>query len=473
MLRTSAWESELQRVHRALRVHSAANKALTVASDVAAWLNQVCRSAAEVGGYRMAWLGFAETDEEKMVRPVAHGGFNAGYLESAHISWKDEPRGRGPVGIAVRTGKFSVTRDIPTDPGFDVWRKEALRHGYKSAIALPLIGEGRTFGVLALYAEEVDAFGSEEIEVLTELANDLAFGLVVVFRMSVRRESAAEALAESQRKLRRVERISQLAHWEHDLGTNVLSWSDEVYRILGLEPQTRQFRAREFEEMIHPEDRAKVHKVVTEAVEGHSQYHLDFRLIRPDGQLRYLHGEGEVVRNDAGRAVRTVGFLQDVTELHLGKIAMENANRSLEAKNIALGEILANIETERDKIGQRVNKNVEEIVLPLLHTLGHGATHQQERVIEQIENCLEEITSPFLDKVARAVKNLTPTELRVCNYIRRGLTVKQIADLEHLSPETISAHRRNIRRKLHIANRKINLATYLRHVYHDPPAESN
>jgi DNA-binding CsgD family transcriptional regulator len=225
--------------------------------------------------------------------------------------------------------------------------------------------------------------------------------------------------------------------------------------------------------MIHPEDRAKVHKVVTEAVEGHSQYHLDFRLIRPDGQLRYLHGEGEVVRNDAGRAVRTVGFLQDVTELHLGKIAMENANRSLEAKNIALGEILANIETERDKIGQRVNKNVEEIVLPLLHTLGHGATHQQERVIEQIENCLEEITSPFLDKVARAVKNLTPTELRVCNYIRRGLTVKQIADLEHLSPETISAHRRNIRRKLHIANRKINLATYLRHVYHDPPAESN
>ncbi|MGD1278285.1 MAG: GAF domain-containing protein [Tepidisphaeraceae bacterium] len=466
------WEAELQRVHRALRVVIAANKALTIASDVVAWLNQVCHTAVEVGGYPMAWVGFAESDERKTVRPVAHAGFEAGYLETANITWKDEPRGRRPAGIAIRTGKCCAARDIPNDPAFDPWREEVVQQGYESSIALPLSGDGRTFGVLVIYGGEVDAFSPNEIEVLKELANDLAFGLTVIFRIGVQRQSATEALADCQRKLRQAERVSQLAHWNRDLATNVLTWSDELYRMHGLEPQKRVFRFPEFVELVHPDDRANVIKAAAEAVQRHKRFDLDYRVIRPDGQLRYLHGEGEVIRDDADRPRRTVGILQDVTEQHLAKVALENANQSVEAKNTALQEILTNIEAERDKIGQRVNKNVEEIILPLLQSLRQGVTRHQQRAIDQIDNSLQEIISPIIDKPAHAVKNLTPTEFRLCSFIKRGLTVKQIAELEHVSPETISAHRRNIRRKLDIANRKINLASYLRDVYRDRPAHA-
>ncbi|MGD0138464.1 MAG: GAF domain-containing protein [Tepidisphaeraceae bacterium] len=466
------WEAELRRVHRALRVVSAANRALTVASDVVAWLNQVCHTAVDVGDYAMAWVGFAESDEKKLVRPVAQAGFDAGYLQTANITWKDEPHGRGPVGIAVRTGKHCLARDIPNDPAFDPWRNEIVREGYESAIALPLSGGGRTFGVLAMYAKEIDAFSPKEIEVLNELANDLAHGLIVVFRTGVQRQTATEALAESQRNLRRAGRISQLAHWDRDLATDVLTWSDELYRVLGLEPQKRIFRFPEFVQLVHPDDRANVLKAMAEAVPRLGPFHQDYRVIRPDGQMRYIHGEGEVIWDDAGRPCRTVGFLQDVTEQHLAKVALEIANRSLETKNIAMHEILANIETERDKIGQRINKNVEEIILPLLQSVKQGATRQQQRTIDQIDHCLREIISPFIVEMAHSVRNLTPAELRLCSFIKRGLAVKEIAEIEHLSPETIAAHRRNIRRKLQIAHRKINLTSYLRNVLSDSSAAS-
>lgn len=156
--------------------------------------------------------------------------------------------------------------------------------------------------------------------------------------------------------------------------------------------------------------------------------------------------------------------------------ALAGANQSLEAKNVALQEILATIEAERRKVGQQVHTNVERVILPVLRSLKAGLGRQQQRAIEQVEQGLEEIVSPFVDKVSRDVAALTPTELRICAFVRRGLAVKEIADVEHLSPETIAAHRRSIRRKLGIAHRKVNLATYLQSVLtqpDSPPVPSN
>jgi DNA-binding NarL/FixJ family response regulator len=157
-------------------------------------------------------------------------------------------------------------------------------------------------------------------------------------------------------------------------------------------------------------------------------------------------------------------------EVKLRTAELDNANRSLEAKNVALHEVLQSIEAERKKVGKQVQKNVERVILPQLRTLNQGLSRQQQRALEQIQHGLEEIVSPFIDKVSRDVASLTSTELRVCAFIKRGLAVKEIAELEHLSPETVSAHRRNIRRKLGIANQKVNLTTYLQTVFHPETA---
>jgi GAF domain-containing protein len=149
---------ELARVNRALRMLSDSNKALTRISDESVWLRDVCRNAVNSGGYSMAWVGFVEHDAQKTVRPVAQAGFEMAYLESAYITWGEGPRGQGPAGRAIHTGRPSIVRDVSTDESFGPWREAASARGYASSIALPLTSGQGTFGVLCLYASVVDAF---------------------------------------------------------------------------------------------------------------------------------------------------------------------------------------------------------------------------------------------------------------------------------------------------------------------------
>ncbi|EEF59649.1 hybrid sensor histidine kinase/response regulator [Pedosphaera parvula] len=308
------WEKELQRVNRALRLVCETNKTLAQSSDVGTWLDRVCRTAVEVGGYRMAWVGFAEQNERRSVRPVACAGFESGYLESANITWADEPRGRGPVGTSIRTGEFCVTRNIPEDPAFHPWREQAVLRGYNSSIALPLRNNGRVFGTLSMYAEEVDAFESKEVEILKQLAEDLAFGLTVVLRTRAERRSAMEALEESQRKLEQAQRIAHVGHWERDLKTGLITCSDEIYRILGLEPQPGKLYRSEFLKLVHPEDRDRLVAEVDEATRLSQHFDVEYRIIRPDGGVRFLHSQGSVMRGDTKKSDRVFGIAQDITQ---------------------------------------------------------------------------------------------------------------------------------------------------------------
>jgi putative methionine-R-sulfoxide reductase with GAF domain len=144
-------------------------------------LDDICRIVCEEAGYRTAWVGFAEHDEAKSVRPVASAGFDDGYLEFLKITWADTDWGRGAVGTAIRTGRTVCLQNYATDPVCIPWRAEALRRGYLSGVALPLKDEsGVVFGTLNMYSPEPDAFTSEEVRLLEELAGDLAFGIRVL-----------------------------------------------------------------------------------------------------------------------------------------------------------------------------------------------------------------------------------------------------------------------------------------------------
>jgi two-component system cell cycle sensor histidine kinase/response regulator CckA len=306
-------ETELARANRALRLVSGSNLALVRIADEAAVLQEVCRLAVEVGGYRMAWVGWAEDDEHRTVRPVAQAGFESGYLESARITWADEPYGRGPTGTAIRSGQPTIARDILADPAFEPWREAAMQGGYRSSIAVPLHDGSRAFGALCIYAAEVDSFDGEEVEVLTELANDLAFGLAVL-RTRAERQRTADALEESRWKLEEAQRIAHVGHWERALDTDEITWSDETYRIFGLEPQERRLGLPEFLEFIHPEDRARVAQSIDEAWRGVRRYEAEYRIVRPDGETRFIHSQGDLIRDESGRPRRAFGVLQDVTE---------------------------------------------------------------------------------------------------------------------------------------------------------------
>ncbi len=171
-------EEALGRSHRALRMLSSCNEMLVRASTEGELLAEVCRLAVEVGGYRMAWVGYADEGAERRVVPMAHAGHEAGYLSGVDISWADDKAtGQGPTGRCIRAGSAVVIPDIGNDPTVQVWAQTALDRGYHSIICLPLHNKVRPFGALCLYGGEVHHAAADEIEMLREMANDLAFGI--------------------------------------------------------------------------------------------------------------------------------------------------------------------------------------------------------------------------------------------------------------------------------------------------------
>lgn len=209
---------ELTQVSRALHVISTSNRTLLRADREEELLQKVCNDAV-AHGYRLAWVGFAEHDENHSVRVMAKAGFDDGYTAQLNLTWAEGPRGNGPAGAAIRTGRTVIVGDIQKAPDFCPWREAAIQRGYRAVIGLPLRAEGQPFGVLAIYAAEPNAFTQDEVNVLEELADDLAYGIV--------------ALRLRQAHVASEERLSYLAY--HDPLTdlpNRTRFTDEVGRAL-------------------------------------------------------------------------------------------------------------------------------------------------------------------------------------------------------------------------------------------------
>lgn len=191
-------EEALQRANRAYRLLSDCNQIMVRASDEITLLTDICEIVVSNGRFPLAWAGYARQDAACTIEPVASFGADTGYLQLAQGTWADEPRGQGPSGRAIRSAKPVVVADCATDPDFEPWRHAALERGYRSALSLPLSDGERVFGVLAVYADEPGAFRhDEEVALLAELANDLAYGIIAL-RTRIERERARQAEREQR-----------------------------------------------------------------------------------------------------------------------------------------------------------------------------------------------------------------------------------------------------------------------------------
>jgi signal transduction histidine kinase/CheY-like chemotaxis protein/PAS domain-containing protein len=214
--------AELNDANRMLRLISECNQILVRVTDEQELVREICRIIVEMGGYRMAWVGYAEDNEEKTVRPVVSMGFDQEYIENARISWGDNELGRGPTGTCIRTGELCFGRHCIGDPELALWKDEAVKRGCQSCIALPLISGGKPFGSFTICSELPQGF-EEGQTLLRELADDLAFGIVnlrarkerdqarhAAERRAAQLQALAAELVDAEQKERR--RLAQILH---------------------------------------------------------------------------------------------------------------------------------------------------------------------------------------------------------------------------------------------------------------------
>jgi len=172
-------EVAIQHANRALATLSGVNRTLVHATNEEELLQSICQVIVEQRGYRLAWVGYAQHDADKSIKIMAHASIDdQGLPDTMKPTWSEHGDDMGPSGRAICTGTTQVCQDIPSDAHYSPWRNAAIQRGYMASIALPLRDMDETvFGTLTVYAGEVDAFTPAEIDLLEEMAGDLAFGV--------------------------------------------------------------------------------------------------------------------------------------------------------------------------------------------------------------------------------------------------------------------------------------------------------
>jgi PAS domain S-box-containing protein len=326
-------EEELQRLNRTLRAHAKSDQALMRAQTEAEYLEAACRIVVEDCGHAMVWVGFAEEDEGKTVRPAAQAGFEEGYLETLRITWADTERGRGPTGTAIRTGQPNTCRNMLTDPRFEPWRSEAIKRGYASSLVLPLLAEGRAFGALTIYSRQPDGFGADEVTLLTDLAGDMAHGITAL-RLRAAKARADEALRESEARLAGLVGSAMDAILSVDAEQRIVLFNAAAEKTFGC-PATAalgQPLDRFIPESLRTRHRQHVQEFGSTGVSSRMMSRLgDLTALRADGQVFPI--EASISRADVrGQQIFTV-ILRDVTDRKLAQAALQQTADDLKRSN--------------------------------------------------------------------------------------------------------------------------------------------
>ncbi len=180
-----------------------------------------------------------------------------------------------------------------------------------------------------------------------------------------------------------------------------------------------------------------------------------------EGGIAWISMNVRVVRDSEGKALFYEGTVTDITERKRVHEDLENESRSLEDANAALSVLLKHREQDRHELEEKVVNNIRELVLPYVDRLRASKSQTNQAVVDIIESNLGEIMSPFISRMASRHENFTPREIRIADLIKKGKTTKEISQALGLSVRTIDIHRFNIRRKLNLNKRKINLQSYL------------
>jgi len=204
-------------------------------------------------------------------------------------------------------------------------------------------------------------------------------------------------------------------------------------------------------------------------------------------ETKHRHKDGRLVDFEVsinsvkmGEETFVFSFLRDITErkkqeqaLKAREKELQSRNRTLKEMNTALRVLLKAREEDRRELEDKVTANIQKLVSPYVQRLRNASCDaRQKAYLDILEANLNDIVSPFSRTLSSEYMKLSPTEVKISNLIKHGHTTKDIADLLNLSIKTVETHRRNIRRKIGICNKKENLRTHLSHIMSDDrPAE--
>ncbi len=288
------------------------NRVLIHAVDENAMLQEVCEVLVRSGGYRQAWVGLARKDERRSVMAGGAVGYEPGYIEGRRLTWGSDGGDQGVMGKVIASAQPHIAQNIHTSPGDASRRQRAREKGYQSSATLPLMVEGSCIGGIGLYAAEPDAFHADEIELLSELAADIAFGIATL-RTRRARDQAETLLRESEHQLRAMFEQAAVGITRVDLNGVLIDVNQKFCDMLGYD--RAEVIGRTIKDITHPLDygtgarhrhnmaRGSMNSVVGEK-----------RFLRKDGSTVWARRTMSMARDGAGNPQYIISVVEDITE---------------------------------------------------------------------------------------------------------------------------------------------------------------
>ncbi len=329
-------ERRLAQMNRALRCINACRAAVSQAPDERSMLAEVCRAIVEVGGHRLAWVGYAEDDADQTVRPVAWAGDPGDYQSSGPILWSDTPRGRGPTGTAIRTGKAAVVNSYADDPELGHWRAEGLSRGFKSSIALPLRTDAGVIGAVTIYSDRDQAFDGDEAQLLREMVDGVGVGITAA------RARAARDEAELRLRSLGDNLPGSMIYQIHALPgepARVTYVSAGIWALFGITVEEANRSPEALMRYVSPEDQQRMAEALARSAQDLQAAEVEIRWHAPGGDPLWRLMRAMPRRLEDGSTAWD-GVVLDITETKRTEEAALVARAKLEAAIESLGDAL-------------------------------------------------------------------------------------------------------------------------------------
>ncbi len=307
-------QKDLSKAYRDQLLMSSCIKLVNRADDQTSLLYEICKLIVKEGGYRMACVYLLNHSSPDQFEPAAGFDNEKGYLAFPELTTISDGAMSKPILEAFNSGRSVMNKDYSLGSDIQMMQLGNVSWRVFTSIALPLVIDSTVIGVLSVYTDRSNPVSDNDITLLKQMADETANGLSLLQKSQVEFQFE-KSLKESRDHMVLAQEIANLGYWSWDIDSDEVFWSNQFYKIIGLEPTEQSAELELFCRSVHPEDSGLLSNLLTKIRYGlDDRFELEHRIIRPDGEVRTVLTNGRITaRNKNKLSSYAIGTTQDIT----------------------------------------------------------------------------------------------------------------------------------------------------------------